>query len=219
MKRGRKRNVKLRNGLTRQMKGGPAAHKEAVRNARTAQRIAARRHKAWELFVGGATFVQIGQALEVSNRTAWYDVKAVYDGLLAHGLVNADLMRMRQQAELDALKRANWDRATKKGNKASADVIMKTLDREARLNGLDRERKEVYSYDQVMLIVQAAAAVYMKVEADLEKRRLYIAGLRRQLGPALAPPMDMVGQRGADEVDRDEVVQGDVSTALRRTGV
>jgi hypothetical protein len=72
-----------------------------------------------------------------------------------------------------------------KDRKASADVVLGTLEREARLFGLDAQRQDSYSLDQVVNLVRSIAALFQEVvdAADaLERRQRFAAGLRRMVG-------------------------------------
>ena len=190
-KRGRKANVKPAKGFTRQMKGGPAAHKETVRRAKKAEERKARQQKAWDLLTAGCTFKQIGNALGVSDYTAWHDCVAVLESMSAFGLDEA--MQLAQaNHQIDAVIRANW---AKKGQPAHDAIIIRALERKARLNGTDRERKDAYPLEEVVRIIRVIRSVYYEVEQDIEKRRLYAAELRRKLPPALAPPIDVTAKK------------------------
>lgn len=135
LKRGRKaRNVTSRKGFSRTQAGGPAAHDEAVRNANQVVEIAVRQGRAWKLFVAGATFEQIGAQLGVSGKTAWYDCVAARDRMFAETGMDAALIRDRQHARLDDLYLSH---VRTKSTKASAEVLLKISDREAKLFGLD----------------------------------------------------------------------------------
>jgi hypothetical protein len=199
MKRGRKRNVKPRKeGLTRQHKGGPAAHKEAVARALRVEGIARRQAQAWRLFTERLTMDQIGAKLDISNAQAHRDCCAFRDKLDQYGVEDAVLLRTRQQANIDGLILAHWP---KRREKASADIIRDAMAREARLNGLDRERKDAYSPDQMATVLRICLAVLRETVPDIEAQRLYAVGLRRRLGPALASAIDVsaTDSEGADK--------------------
>ena len=53
-----------------------------------------------------------------------------------------DLFRAREQAVLDALRKAHWP---KKGQAAHASVMLAILEREAKLQGTDRQREGGYT--------------------------------------------------------------------------
>lgn len=133
--RGRqKRNVTSRKGFTKLMAGGPPAHAEAVKTAQRAVRIADRQHRAWKLFVAGATFEQIGDQLGVSNAQAWRDCVAFKEQLPLQGLKEAAVLTQRQLARLDGVHRTHWPN---RADRQSAQVLLDVYKREARLLGLD----------------------------------------------------------------------------------
>lgn len=182
-KRRRRANSKPAKGFTRRFHHGPPGHKEAVRNARKAEEIATRRRKAWKLFLEDATFDEIGKACGVSNYTAWHDCMAYYEGLQQRDLDQAELLLAQQNGQLAALVRTHW---YKKHEKASADVILRALERRARLYGLDRQRADTFTPEQVLNLLRGVTALFLEIVSDTELRRQFAAGLRRKIGPALA---------------------------------
>ena len=187
---GRGGKVNTGNGLTRRFAGGPAASREARRRAIAAEQVAQRRLKAWQLYVGGAdpvTFNQVGHLLGVSGKTAWMDIMHVYRGL--QGTEDLALLRARMQSRLDGIHRAHW---AKRADKASADVLLRVLEREARLHGLDRpQRAEGYTVEQMVAAIRSFAAVFLEVVQDVELRRQFALGMRRRVGPARAGTVDV----------------------------
>ncbi len=119
--------------LARERASGPPAHAVAVKRA---QQLVARLHRqrdAWDLFVQGATMLQIGQKLNVSGVTAWRDCLAYRDRLQGEGLADAAMSLARQLEELRKLRLSHH---TTRTEKASADVILEALKHEAKLLGL-----------------------------------------------------------------------------------
>lgn len=171
-------------GFNRFPKGGPNAHTYAVKKARDIERLAKRRADAWRLFVDKAmTFDEIGKVLDISGKTAWEDVVKVRQALIERGLLDEDLIRARQQASLDILRAKHIAKA---GKKDSAEILLRTLEREARLNGIDRQRTIGYSADQVMALLRTMTELFLETVSDLEARRRFIAGIRQKIAPALA---------------------------------
>lgn len=137
--RGRQpRNLTRRMGFTRFIQGGPPAHHEASKRARQLGLITMRQQRAWDLFTAGATFQQVGDALGVSNKTAWEDCVAVKRQLPVLLVKECVLIRARQLARLDGVHRAHWP---KRHQKPHADVLLKVYEREAKLLGLDAPTK------------------------------------------------------------------------------
>lgn len=199
-------NVTKRNGIARRFAGGPAASKEVKRRLRDAERIAKRRHRAWQLYVGGVdgdelSYIDVGKILGISNKTAWEDVMHVYRSFEAMEMGNSEMIRSRQQAIVNALRRAHWP---KRDQVAHARIILDGLDREAKLHGIDRQ-KAAYSEEQMAAVVRACWTTFLAVVKDDEQRRLFSAGLKRiaptvieaeavaPITPALAPEESGVG--------------------------
>jgi hypothetical protein len=186
-KAARRRNVsgrKENRTLAPNAQGGPAAHKEATRRAREALRIAERRKKAWDLFVGrDMTFEQIGKALDVSGKTAHGDVIAYRDAAVREEMFgDPDLARQRQQAGLSALVATHWKGRRKR---VSAEVILGAFQQEARLLGLNLQRKDTFTAEQVVGLVRGLTALFMEVVQDPDLRRQFSQGLKRRVGGAL----------------------------------
>lgn len=181
-----RRNVRGGTRLQSKHRGGPPANREAKKRVADALRIAARRKKAWELFLQrGSTFVEIGAKLGVSGKTAYEDVVAYRDEAIRHELFgDVDSLRMRQQLGIDALIEAHW---RKRGKKANAEVILDAFAQEARLMGLNLQRKDTFTAEQVFGLVRGITELFMEVVQDPEARRQFSLGLRRKVGGALPP--------------------------------
>lgn len=179
-----RRKVSGSKRLQHDHQGGPPAHRAAVRRAADAVRIAKRRKKAWDLFLQrGKTFEEIGLALGVSGKTAWEDVVAYRDEAVRHELFgDADAMRARQAAGIDAVVEAHWKR---RGKKANAEVILDAFAQESRLYGLNLQRKDTFTAEQVFGLVKGITALFMEVVQDPEARRQFSLGLKRKVGGAL----------------------------------
>jgi hypothetical protein len=102
--------------------------------------IAERRVKAFELRKGGASYRQIGRALEVSEKTAHGDVMTRLRALArTEETVAADVRRLELE-RLDTLLVAHWAAATG-GDERATRVALSILERRARLLGLDAPAK------------------------------------------------------------------------------
>jgi hypothetical protein len=202
-------NVRPRNGFTRRFKGGPAAHKEAVRRAQFEENRARQRREAWAMFVKHLTFQQIGDAMRppVSNKTAYYLCRERLAELQREGIQDDALMFARAQQHLDEMRRALlpslWHRSPNV-RKNAADTLVAVSAREARLMGLDRTKAEGYSVEQVRGLLRgvqvalheavgAAEAALTEAQRALVESR-FNAALRRFAGATVA---EAKGQRPA----------------------
>ena len=95
--------------------------------------IQERRKKALTLRLGGATYAEIGDALGVSNWTAWQDI---HKSLADIPKAEADQLREEEVARLDRMQRAVWGDALK-GDLKAMQMVVKIIDRRAKLLGLD----------------------------------------------------------------------------------
>lgn len=198
---GRKRggpaaNTKPANGLTRRGR----SHSEATRTARKAAEIATRSRKAWDLFTRDElTFEQIGKRLGVSNYTAHQDVMRVKNHLLDGGALDPDLLRTKQQARLTRIARLHNKKA---GTKTGADVLIRVSEREARLNGLDRQRETGYTLDQMLGLLRGIRALFLDLVTDDGVRQAFARGLTGKVGPALMKAIDVTPERKADDEEK-----------------
>lgn len=161
--------------------GGKNLHREAVLNAKRLER----QQRAWRLLVAGeglglTSFDDIGKALGVSGVTAWKDCLAVANRLNQAILTDAATYRAMQASELAAIKKAHWQ---KRHTKAGADVLIRTMEREAKLLNLDvRPPDNGYTAEQVLGLVKGMTVLFMDIVDDPEMRRRFAQGLRRQIG-------------------------------------
>lgn len=197
-----KRNHKSGRGFTKTYQGGPPAHGEAVMRAKKRAEICERQQKSWELFVAGATFKQIGEALGVSNKTAWCDCRAVLDRLESDVSITAESLVRRQLSRLDAIHRAHYPN---RKDPESAGILLSISRREAQLMGLDKKRDDVIPVDQVMSFVRNITSLFMNIVADQEKRRAFVQGLRQQMGPMTVIDVKKVtdGRKTGNDDDDD----------------
>lgn len=89
--------------------------------------------KAAQLRSGGATFREIGEALGIDHTWAR---TLVLRALEAAKYESAELMRVQEGLRLDRLQRAWWPAALN-GDVKAAGIVMRVMDRRARLFGLD----------------------------------------------------------------------------------
>lgn len=98
--------------------------------------IDARRVKALDLRLAGASYREIGVALGVSGATAFKDVDAIMREVLTEP---AERVRAMELARLDALLKAHWSRALA-GNGKAGSMVLSIMDRRMKLLGLDIQR-------------------------------------------------------------------------------
>ena len=191
-KRGRPPNARSTNGLARQFTGGPAAHGEARRNARKAEELAARRAKAWRLFCDqGLTFIEIGRRLGVSNYTAHSDVMAVKRAMDAILGEDAEVLRARQASNLRSVIHRHLPR---RDRVESARVILQALEGERRLFGLEKQRENTFTAEQVVELGRALARDIIAEIPDMVLRLKVLGVFKKRLpagqvleAPALPP--------------------------------
>lgn len=155
---------------------GPPAHRSVVKRARELQLITERQLQAWELFVAGYTFEQIGTALKVSGKTAFYDCvnvrKALPDVLAADGLA---LVRRRAIRRLDDLWRHHWE-----GRRKPTMDLIRILEREAAILGYDAPKQTGIAVEDVARLLAAMRASVLQHVADPEVRRVIAEAIRQQ---------------------------------------
>lgn len=95
--------------------------------------LAKRRAQAIEYKLAGMTYQQIADALGYVDRSqVCLDIKRALEQAVVERNHNADMLIEEQLAVLDRLRRANWANAMK-GDSRAAEVILKTVDRTAKL--------------------------------------------------------------------------------------
>lgn len=161
---------------------GGTAHGWAVRKAKWSEKIEERRRKAWALFIGRATFEQIGRELGVSNWTAHQDVLAVKERRELLTALDADALCARQQGVVDDLILSHFPTRKKKD---SADVILKALDREAKLQGLDKKQDSTVDISLVLNVLKDVTTLFLELVPDPDLRRRFTAGLQRKIAASL----------------------------------
>lgn len=190
-------NARVIKHLTPSGRSGPRAHSDTVRAARKAERQA----KAWRMLVGGngmnpyKSFAAMGKVLGVSGPTAWADCVAYANALQAEKLENIAVWRAAHLARAEALLETYLPRAlgpvTASGaretpNREAADIVLKVLDREAKLLGLDPKEDGSYTADQVARLMKFQAQLFIELTTDPALRQRYLEELRRRLGAGMA---------------------------------
>lgn len=106
----------------------------------SATQKAMRRQRAVEMRIGGATFEQIGRALGTSRASAYKLVMRTLADTRAQTADDSEHLRDLANARIEnAIQRINPE--VEKGNLGAVDKLVKLLDRQARLNGLDAPTK------------------------------------------------------------------------------
>jgi hypothetical protein len=98
---------------------------------------AARRQKALDLRIAGASYRQIGQQLGVSHVTAYHDVDAALEELAALQRGKAEKLR---EIELDRCEKMTlglWPKV-RQGDEKAVRALVSVMDRRAKLLGLDQ---------------------------------------------------------------------------------
>jgi hypothetical protein len=106
------------------------------KNSPVKVQAAQRRKSAVELRVAGRTYVQIAAELGVSKQRAYQAVAEAVAEVNANCRESAEELRRVECERLDALQIAFWDKAAA-GDVKAADVVLKVMNRRARLLGLD----------------------------------------------------------------------------------
>jgi hypothetical protein len=98
-----------------------------IRNRRVVQ-------QALELRVTGTTYVEIGRTLRLSTTRAYQLVRAGMNEVNAELKETAAQLRQMELERLDAIHAAHWP---KRENPRNAEIILRVMERRARLLGLD----------------------------------------------------------------------------------
>ena len=186
MKNGNLKPSNLRrpgNGFKRrgQARGGPPSHKSAIARAQELELITERGRRAWQLFVGGATFNQIGKELGVSGKTAYYDCISVKKAMpLVLGIEGLELLKARALDRIQAMILTHWPN---RGKKPSADVIKGMLEREAAMLGLDAPKTpQGFTADEVARILSGISVDIRQIVTDATMLRAIHVALQRRSG-------------------------------------
>lgn len=99
-----------------------------------------RRSLALELRIAGNSYREIAKQTGVSVSTVWDDINDALLALADKEQEKTTLLRQLDLERLDALLVANWTEATH-GNTQASNVIVRILDRRAKLLGLDKPQQ------------------------------------------------------------------------------
>ncbi|ATN91006.1 hypothetical protein SEA_ROLIET_67 [Mycobacterium phage Roliet] len=171
--------------------------------------IEERRGRVLLMRLAGSTFKTIAQAVGVSIGT----VRKDYDiALAAHLDDPPDMMIARQRAVITDIMRANYP-SMLNGDKEAAQTILKALDREAKLFGLDAPTRVLAQVNNDDFAVEAARLIehIQKIDPN-ELKELARAGQPQQPRPQDRPaaqdtavePLDVeLAEDGAQGPERD----------------
>jgi DNA-binding CsgD family transcriptional regulator len=151
--------------------------------------IVLRRRKALDLKAKGASYVQIGEALGVSNKTAYYDVQHAAAELDAETKILATRYIDIELQTLDLAQRnlVPVVQGTEKGIKASdraaaANAIVRIGERRAKLLGLDApDRHELSGRDGGPIVTETTTTM---TDEELLRR---VEAMRAAIGGPAAP--------------------------------
>lgn len=102
----------------------------------------AKRERACELRLAGATYVQIARELGYASHTS--AMRAVDQGMATRISESAEQVRTQELARLDALLLGLWP-AARKGDTAAVDRVLRVMERRAHYLGLDASRSGLLS--------------------------------------------------------------------------
>jgi hypothetical protein len=123
----------------------PRKRKQRNRKTAPANLVALeRRRRAIELRGQGKTFVEIGKELGVTGPRAFQLVTQAIDDVNALLVGEVKALRQKHLDELHAMRKGIWKDATA-GQVGKIDRLIKILEREARLAGLDAAEKFEHS--------------------------------------------------------------------------
>jgi orotate phosphoribosyltransferase-like protein len=131
------------------------ARKDA--NPGSAEQIAERRIKAFELRKKGINYREIAKQLKVSPATIVLDIKAVMKELVKDQQKEAAEYKNLELDRLETLQAGIWDFAIN-GDAVAIDKVIKIMERRAKLLGLDAPAKTELSGD--------ALKAYINIDMD-----------------------------------------------------
>lgn len=111
---------------------------DPAKTSNSKARLADLRKRAMQCRLSGMTYIQIGEALGISNRAAFHHVKHEIDAAIAQTAEAAEQVRQIELERLDSLMTGLWLRRQEEG---VIDRILKIQDRRARYLGLDAPTK------------------------------------------------------------------------------
>jgi len=144
--------------------------------------VTARRAKAIQLRLAGASWQTIADTLGYSDRAAAHkDVTRALEAEMTKLRQGAEVLRESEVRRLDQLQRALWADALK-GDTKAADTVLRIIDRRVRLLGLDVQQ-DLDEQTRVRLTQQVAERMYVVFARVLdqlgltEQQRAMLPGL------------------------------------------
>jgi len=168
-----------------------------------------RRIKALSLRNGGSTYTQIAEALGISATQARKDVAAGLREVVAAS--REDLIAEHRSVLLD-LRRASY-RVAMSGDVDSGKLVLSTLEREAKMFGLDAPTAVAIGVNEVEFAERMAALFEVwDTEVPRELARLVPAATRRELEQVIDAELD---EPATDDTDKptESVASQDDSSA------
>lgn len=154
-------------------------HYQAVKKAQQVDRA----REAWNLFKAGNSMAKIAEHLKVSPFTVWRDLTWLLNLKTSSLALDVTQWREIHNDRLEALVRTHFSKIDKR---ESADILLRTLERQAKLLNLDLAKADgMVSAQQVMTVLRGAAALFMELVPDPEKRAQWTAGLKRMTGTVI----------------------------------
>jgi len=117
-----------------------------------------RRVKAFEMRKAGLNYREIGKSLNISEAQSFRDVSSVMKVLSEQTLTEATSLREMETARLDKLQAALWPGAIG-GNARTVEVLVKLMERRAKLWGLDMPIKIAPTDPTGVLMYDAASGL------------------------------------------------------------
>ena len=126
-----------------------------------------RMRQALELRIEGRPYAEIAEAMGVSIGTVFQYVAQAIDRLNGEEVRNADVARQMQLLRLDAIMRGSWTKATVDGNADAAAIVLRCLERQSKLLGLDAPQK-VDITARLRLLAEQEGLDYEELLAEAE---------------------------------------------------
>ena len=121
-------------------------------------------HQALQLRIQGMPYWQIAETLDVEEWQATLWVTNQLNGLRGEEVTNADIARQLHLERLDALMKANWQKALD-GKADNAVVVLRCMERASKLLGLDAPQKVDITH-RLRLMAEAEGLDYDELLAE-----------------------------------------------------
>lgn len=126
-----------------------------------------REQQAIELRIGGATYMQIAEQLDVSLSCAYDTVQRVLRRAGEKALEDATAMVALEAERLDRMQAKLWPQVAR-GDQGAVDRVLRIMKRRAEMLGLDQPQRQEVTYDFGHLsddeLAQEVAAVLAEAE-------------------------------------------------------